>query len=120
MHSSAPGAAALMVWRSFSSALRWSALKAERYASMVRGLPAMAFGQRRPPREPPRNPEGERGHAPEHERGCHHPDRQVGQGVEPLLSGVTGPLYSGAAKMFGKPAIESTIPATAITCRIVT
>src|SRR5439155_6734213 len=42
MHSSALGAAALMVFRSFSSAACLSALKAARYSSMVLGLPAMA------------------------------------------------------------------------------
>jgi hypothetical protein len=43
MHSSASGAAALMVFRSFSSATRWSSLKAARYSSMVLGLAAMAY-----------------------------------------------------------------------------
>src|SRR5881409_2929928 len=38
MHSSAFGAAALMVFRSFSSAARLSSLKAARYSSMVLGL----------------------------------------------------------------------------------
>src|SRR5205807_6132666 len=42
MHSSAFGAAALMVLRSFSSAARLSALKAARYSSMVLGLDVMA------------------------------------------------------------------------------
>src|SRR5437867_115376 len=42
MHSSAFGAAARMVLRSFSSAARLSSLKAARYSSMVLGLPAMA------------------------------------------------------------------------------
>ncbi len=35
MHSSASGAAALITWRSFSSASRFSALSAARYASGV-------------------------------------------------------------------------------------
>src|SRR5216683_2953009 len=38
MHSSAFGAAARMVFRSFSSAARLSSLKAARYSSMVLGL----------------------------------------------------------------------------------
>src|SRR6266446_5853541 len=38
MHSSAFGAAALMAFRSFSSAARLSSLKAARYSSMALGL----------------------------------------------------------------------------------
>src|SRR5262245_32221917 len=41
MHSSAFGAAALMVFRSFSSAARLSSLKAARYSSIVLGLLAI-------------------------------------------------------------------------------
>src|SRR5262245_35358163 len=45
MHSSAFGAAARMVFRSFSSAARLSALRAARYSSMVFGLAAMAVAR---------------------------------------------------------------------------
>src|SRR5262249_24132475 len=41
MHSSACGTVARMVWRSCSSAPRWSALTAARYSSMVLGFAAM-------------------------------------------------------------------------------
>src|ERR1051326_5483262 len=41
MHSSAFGATARMVLRSFSSAARLSSVKAARYSSMVEGLPAL-------------------------------------------------------------------------------
>src|SRR5437660_825453 len=47
MHSSAFGAAALMAFRSFSSAARLSSLKDARYSSMVFGLGDMTC----PPRE---------------------------------------------------------------------
>src|SRR5436309_3479579 len=43
MHSSALGATALMVFRSFSSVARFSSLKAARYSSMVLGLFVMVY-----------------------------------------------------------------------------